>query len=303
MARDYYAVLGVSRAATDKEIRQAYRRLARKYHPDVNPGNKDAETRFKEVNESYQVLSEHDKRAKYDRFGENWRFADGAPSSPSGHSGPFRGTQTSSGRSGSRSQFDIGGLGLEDILGGFFGSHKSWRGESKTSRNSGRTELQTKISLEDAYRGTSRVIEIPSSPMGRDLRRLEVKIPPGVDTGSRVRVHADKSSDILLMIEVEQHPRFERKGDDLHTDIEIPIEDAALGIEVQISTLKGRVLLKIPQDSQNGRVFRLANQGMPRLRANGHGNLYATLKAMLPTPITDEQRDLFRQMKRLRTTP
>lgn len=322
--KDYYAILGVKRRASDKEIRQAYRRLARKYHPDVNAGDKAAEAKFKEINAAYEVLSDAEKRRKYDLYGDQWQYADqfeqarrqgGQRWSWSGRGAPFGG-------------FDLGDLGfgdLGDLLGGLFTGTRtrSGRGES--------VQHMAEVSLAEAYQGTTRVLnmqtEEPCSTCGGSgklvgavchvcqgsgvtmrSRRLEVKIPPGVTDGSRVRVAGEgprpsgrgggARGDLYLVISVRPHERFSRRGDDLHTEVEVPLLDAVLGGEVAVPTLKGKAMLKIPPLTQNGRVFRLAGLGMPHLGSSAKGDLYAKVEVILPAELSPEERELFEKLKK-----
>lgn len=320
--KDYYAILGVKRGASDKEIRQAYRRLARKYHPDVNAGDKAAEEKFKEINAAYEVLSDPKKRRKYDLYGDQWQYADqfeqarrqgGQRWTWSGRGAPFGG-------------FDLGDLGfgdLGDLLGGLF------TGTRTRSRRGEDVQHMAEVSLSEAYRGTSRVLNIqneePCSTCGGSgklvgavchvcqgsgvivrPRRLEVKIPPGVTDGSRVRVaregrpgHGGARGDLYLVISIRPHERFSRRGDDLHTQVEVPLLDAVLGGEVAVSTLKGKAMLKIPPLTQNGRVFRLAGQGMPHLGSDAKGDLYARVEVILPADLSPEERELFEKLKKM----
>jgi len=320
---DYYAILGVKRGASDKEIRQAYRRLARKYHPDVNAGDKVAEEKFKEINAAYEVLSDPGKRRKYDLYGDQWQYADqfeearrqgGQRWSRSGGGAPFGG-------------FDLGDLGigdLGDLLGGVF------RGTRPRSRRGEDVQHMAEVTLAEAYRGTSRVLNIqneePCSTCGGSgrlvgavchvcqgsgvivrPRRLEVKIPPGVTDGSRVRVAREgprpsgrgggARGDLYLVISVRPHERFSRRGDNLHTEVEVPLLDAVLGAEVAVPTLKGKAMLRIPPLTQNGRVFRLAGLGMPHLGGGGKGDLYAKVEVILPADLSPEERELFEKLK------
>jgi len=320
--KDYYATLGVKRGASDKEIRQAYRRLARKHHPDVNPGDKAAEERFKEINAAYEVLSDPEKRRKYDLYGDQWQYADqfeearrrgGQARSWSGRGAPFGG-------------FDPGDIGfgeLGDMLGGLF------KGTRPGSRRGENVQHMAEVTLAEAYRGTTRVLnmqnEEPCATCGGSgklvgavchicqgsgvtmrSRRLEVKIPPGVGDGSRVRVAGEgragrggSKGDLYLVISVKPHERFSRRGDDLHTEVEVPLVDAVLGGEVAVSTLKGKAMLKIPPLTQNGRAFRLAGLGMPHLAGGGKGDLYAKVKVILPADLSPEERELFEKLKKV----
>jgi DnaJ-class molecular chaperone len=318
-AKDYYAVLGVKRAASEKEIRQAYRRLARKHHPDVNPGDKAAEERFKEINAAYEVLSDADKRRKYDLYGDQWQHADQIEQArrQGGQQRVWR-----SGPSGGFEQFDLGELGdLGDLFGGLFG------GGRPRSRRGEDVQHATGVTLEEAYHGTTRVLQLQTEePCGtcggsgrlvgavchvcqgsgvlRRPKRLEVKIPPGVSDGSRVRVagegrpgHDGRRGDLYLVISVRPHERFQRKGNDLHTEVEMPLLDALLGSEVAVATLKGKALLKIPSPTQNGRVFRLAGMGMPKLGGAGQGDLFVRVKVLLPAELSPQERELLEKLK------
>jgi DnaJ-class molecular chaperone len=317
--KDYYAILGVKRGASDKEIRQAYRRLARKHHPDVNPGDKGAEEKFKEINAAYEVLSDADKRRKYDLYGDQWQYADqfeqarrqGGPRwSSSGRGVPFGG-------------FDLDGFGdLGDLLGGLFKGTRTRSGRGEDVQH------MAEVTLAEAHRGTTRVLnmqaEEPCSTCGSSgrlvgavchvcqgsgvtmrSRRLEVKIPPGVSDGSRVRVAGEgrpgrggARGDLYLVISVRPHERFSRRGDDLHTEVEVPLLDAVLGGEIAVPTLKGKAMLKIPPLTQNGRVFRLAGLGMPHLGSSAKGDLYAKVEVILPAELSPEERELFEKLKK-----
>jgi molecular chaperone DnaJ len=319
--KDYYSILGINRNATDKEIKQAYRRLARKYHPDVNPGDKSAETRFKEINEANEVLSDPEKRKKYDQFGSQWQHADQFAKAGQGAQWDF-------GKGGAYRTYDFGDVGdLGDIFGGIF--HGFGASGRQTARPQS-IEHPVEVTLEEAYQGTKRVIQMQAEEIcptcggtgrtgrtrcsvcggaGRLLkpRRLEVKIPAGVTDGSRVRMAGQGSQgsggvrgDLYLIVRVLPNPLFERKGDDLHTEIQIPLVTTMLGGEVAVPTLKGKVALKIPPETQNGKVFRLTGQGMPHLNDSSKGDLFAKVKVVLPTGLTAQERQLFEQLKTYR---
>lgn len=303
MARDFYDILGVSRSASDKEIRQAYRRLARKYHPDVNRSDPKGEERFKEINEAYQVLGDPEKRKKYDRYGENWKYADqferhGA--SPGG--GPFTWrVETAPGAS----IFDhMEDMGLGDLFGGLFGrGRRGGRGRSATAEAwpRQRVEHQVEVTLEEAFHGTTRMLQVQTPSGG--ARRLEVRIPPGAETGSRVHVPAKDVGDLYLVITVQRHRAFQRQGADLHVEVSVPVADAVLGGEVKVPTITGRqVALRIPLETQNGRVFRLKGQGMPLLnRPDQRGDLHARVRVTLPTGLNERERQLFQELRALRS--
>ena len=329
-SKDYYEVLGVTRKATEKEIKQAYRKLARKYHPDVNPGDTSAEAKFKEVNAAYEVLSDADKRKKYDQFGENWQYAD-QYAEAARQRGPFGDFAGPSGYT----VYDFGDIGsqagdFDDILGNLFGG----LGGRKTSRRPRRgqdIDHPIEVTLEEAYHGTTRNIEIQAEStcdvcggkgaianapcyacrgLGRVLKpqRLEVKIPAGVKDGSRVRVagkggpgySGGSSGDIYLVVSVRPHHSFQRKDSDLHVEVPVSLVDAMLGGEVDVPTLKGKVALKIPAETQNGKVFRLAGQGMPRMGDTKKGDLFAKVRVVLPARLTEKEKELFQELKKLR---
>lgn len=312
--KDYYSVLGVPRSASDREIKRAFRRLARQYHPDVNPGNHEAEERFKEINAAFEVISDPEARGKYDRFGDQWRYADqidemrdqrgGFGFSPGGMSGGFGGN-------------------LNEILGQFFGGGQQ-RGSGHPfgafgggQRRRGPTqpaniEAAVDISLEEAYEGTNRTVTVPGP--GR-TRRLEVNIPAGVDTGSRVRVAGAGSpggargrpaGDLFLNVSVRLHPSFKRSGNDLIVEVGVPMLDALLGGEVQVPTLRGRSLaLRVPPETQNGQGMRLSGQGMPRSGTahsspSDFGDLYVNIRVELPTRLSDRERELIEELRAAR---
>ena len=292
---DYYDLLGISRGASEKEIRQAFRKLAREYHPDLNPGNKEAEERFKLINGAHEVLSNPENRRKYDKYGENWKHADEIEKAQAARSGSsvfwFGGSQ------GPVSGFDFGGLPETDIFDEIlFGGRRG---------GFGRTAVQyaVEVSLEEAFNGAARYLDVPGDAPAASSKRLEVKIPPGVDTGSRVHISAGSSrkQDIYLEVKVRPHPRFRRAGSDLHTEVDVPLEDMVLGGEVSVQTLKGKVMLTIPPGTQNGRTFRLEGQGMPiPKKKSSSGDLYATAKVVVATDLTEEERALFQELREIR---
>jgi len=322
--KDYYTILGVGRGAPEKEIKQAYRRLARKYHPDVNPGDKSAEAKFKEINEAHEVLSDPEKRKKYDQFGDQWQYADQFAKAG-------QGAQRDFGKGGAYTTFDFGDLGdLGDIFSGAFQGFGTGSGTGRRAARPRSIEHPVDVTLEEAYQGTKRVIQLQAEEpcptcggtgrvgrarcstcggAGRLLkpRRLEVKIPAGVGDGSKVRIagqgsqgYSGSKGDLYLVVRVLPHQVFERKGDDLHTEVAIPLAAAMLGGEVAVPTLKGKVALKVPPETQNGKVFRLAGQGMPHLNDSSHGDLFARIKVLLPTRLTPQEKQLFEQLRTYR---
>lgn len=307
--KSYYAILGVSKSASDKEIKKAFRQLARKHHPDVNPGDENAEAKFKEINEAYQALSDPETRKKYDRYGENWKQADQFAQAGAAGSGPFtwRG-ERGGGPGGVRVETAFEG---DDPFGGifdpFFGAGHGPRAARRQIR--GRNyEQPVEVTLEEASRGTTRVLRLNNE--SGSSRRLEVKIPPGVKTGSRVRIAGEgepgigggPKGDLFLVIAELPHEHFQRKGDDLHTEVTVPLVDAMLGGEVAVPTLSGkRTVLKVPPETQNGKVFRLANKGPARLNGKANGHLYVKMRVELPQKLSPEERKLFEDLKELRT--
>jgi len=310
--KDYYKILGVSKDADEKEIKRAFRRLARKYHPDVNPGDPQAEERFKEINEAYEVLSDPEKRRKYDQLGAEWyrwQQAGGRPgdfdwsrwvsTAPGGQRvyvryGTPEDLQDLFGEGSPFSDFFsqiFGGMGAAP--GGFEYRVRPQRGQDY--------EQEVEISLREAYQGTTRILQ-------KDGRRLEVKIPPGARTGTRVRIAGEggpgaaggEAGDLYLRVKVRPDPQFERRGDDLYVTVPVDLYTAILGGKVRVPTLNGAVMLTIPPGTQNGRVFRLRGKGMPRLRQpEQHGDLYAKVDVRLPTHLTPRQRELFEELRRI----
>ncbi|TAK65296.1 MAG: J domain-containing protein [Dehalococcoidia bacterium] len=319
MAKSFYDVLGVPRGASDKEIRGAYRKLARKLHPDVNPGDKASEAAFKQINNAYEVLSDAEKRRKYDKYGDQWEHADQIEEMQR-----RRGVRFGGGNGGGFQQFDLGDIGnLGDLFGGVFGRSRG------IARHGSDVQHAVDVSLEEAYHGTTRMLEMSAQEpcptcggageiagavchtcdgagMVLRPRRLEVKIPAGVTTGSKVRVAGEgqpgigggRKGDLLLVVNVQPHARFERRGDDLHEEIEVPLTTAVLGGEVEVPTMTARVMLKIPPLTQNGRVFKLAGLGMPRLGQTGKGDLHARVRVRLPERLSDDQKQLFEELSK-----
>ena len=287
----YYSILGVLPDADSKDIRQAFRKKARSYHPDLNPGDQEAETRFKEINEAYEVLSDPDSRRKYDAYGDRWKQAD----------------QIEAQRRASRSPFGFGGArrsrtayegdifgGLEDIFGDLGGFHRTPRAGTT------RTEASVTVSLAEAFTGTT--VNANLSMKGRS-RRLEVDIPPGVDNGSTVRVSPERGTELLFRVTVTPDPRFRRDGMDIYTDANVPFEDAILGGEAEVQTIDGRrIWVTVPENTQNGQNIRLRGQGMPKLGSpDTRGDLYVTVRPLMPDHLTGEERDLVSKLKKLRS--
>ncbi len=324
--KDYYQILGVDRNASEKEIKRAYRRLARKHHPDLNPGDKSAEARFKEMNAAYQVLSDPEKRKKYDQFGDQWEHAD-----QFAKAGGQQGVRWDTGKGGTTFEYgDMSGLG--DVFSSLFGDAGMGSRTRRGPQRGQDVESPVEISLEEVYHGSRRVIQLqttePCTACGGTgrvgnrvctmcggtggkviTRRLEVKIPQGVKDGSRIRMAREgapgraggSKGDLYLVVRVLPHKVFERKGDDLYAEISVPLATAVLGGEVRVPTLDGNLSLKIPPETQNGKLFRLVGKGMPQLGNANHGNMFAKVNVVLPTKLTEEERRLFEKLRSLRT--
>jgi curved DNA-binding protein len=301
--KDYYKILGVDRNADDKDIKRAYRQLALKYHPDKNPGDKQAEERFKEINEAYEVLGDPEKRRKYNQLGESYR----AWERMGGRPGGFDWSQWTQGAPGGMHvEFgdlgDLFGSGFSDFFNSVFGGVPGQqRGGFGRAQTRGRDiEQPVSISLTEAFHGTLRVLQ-------HDGRRLEIKVPPGAKTGTKVRISGKGQpgsagpGDLFLNVKVENDPRFERKEDNLYSEIEVDLYTAVLGGEEIIPTLSGPVILTIPPGSQNGQTFRLKNRGMPKIRnPKSFGDLYAKIKVMIPDNLSHEEKELFKRLAALR---
>jgi len=327
--KDYYKLLGVQKGATAKELKTAYRKLAKELHPDKNPGNKQSEARFKEVNEAYEVLSDADKRQKYDTLGSNWQQAEQwqRAGGGAGQGQPFDwgqfgygGQQAGAGRGGGQrtmSQEELEGLfggsgGFSDFFHTFFGGtgggFPGGAGARATQRPRRGQDYEQPLSvtLEESFNGCLRVLESQSSD-GK-TRRLEVKIPAGVKDGSRVRmageggpgVGAGPKGDLFLVTTIEPHALYQREDDDLRTELPVEVTTLVLGGEIQVPTLKGtKLALKVPPETQNGKVFRLSGQGMPVLgQASRRGDLFVEVRAVVPTNLTTKERQLFEELRK-----
>jgi curved DNA-binding protein len=295
--QDYYKTLGVGRTASPEEIKKAYRKLARQYHPDINPGNKDAETKFKAINEAYEVLSDKEKREKYDRFGRDWqRYQQGAGGDWSAAGGsPFGGNADFS---------DF----FDTLFGGTRGRGAAGGGVGGLRMDGQDVDYQAEITLEEAFNGAERTVQF-HTPNGQP-RVITVKIPPGVDTGARVRVAGEggpgigggKRGDLYLVIKIAPHSRFERRGDDLYIKAQTDLYTMLLGGEARVPIMGGKtVTLNVPAGTQNGKTFRISGQGMLRLHAsNVRGDLYVTLEAVLPTSLSSQERALVEELRGLK---
>jgi curved DNA-binding protein len=329
--KDYYRILGVPKTASAKEIKSAFRRLAREYHPDVNKDKPDAEARFKEINEAYEVLGDPEKRKQYDRLGANWQAYEqwqraGGQGMPFDF-GAFMGGASGGSRRGGRmlSEEELrdlfgnlgGGMGGTGGFSDFFRTFFDLGGAAgPTGARTRRTapapragsdiEHEVEITLEEAFTGTTRVMQL-TSPDG-SVRRLEIKLPPGVSEGKGIRysgqgnpgVGGGPAGDLIIRVKIRPHERFVRNGDDLSLTLRVPLTTMVLGGEVEVPTLAGPRLLRIPPETADGRRIRLSGQGMPRLNRPGErGDLYVEVHALLPRNLSRRQRELFEELARL----
>ena len=329
--KDYYKILGVDRKADDKTIKSAYRRLARKYHPDVAK-TKDGTERFKEISEAYEVLSDPEKRRRYDSLGPDWqRYTQAPPAGPPG--GGFRVEYGGDpGNLGDFSEFFrsiFGDLGAHARRGSRSGGIRFDEGFDRSPRGAD-VEAGVEISLDEAFHGARKTfamdLEEPCAVCGgsgnvqgkpcaacggggwqRAQRQVDVKIPAGVKSGQRVRVSGEGTGapgargDLYLSVTVAAHPFFERKGDDVHLTLPITAPEAALGTSIEVPTLRGKVSMKVPPATSSGRAFRLPGYGMPRLKGGGAGDQFVAIKVVMPSELTSEERELYEKLKALRS--
>jgi curved DNA-binding protein len=309
--KDYYATLGVSRDATEKDIKSAYRKLARQFHPDANQSSKESEEKFKEISEAYEVLKDPEKRRRYDMLGSNWKSGADFRPPPAGDGGfTFDFSQFGGGAAGSPfSDFFemLFGGGFSGGMPGGMGGMNAGRagagfGTGSRANVGADQEAEIELSLEEVARGTTRNIQITAP--GHKTRTLEVKIPPGVRTGSKVRVSGEgginpsggQRGDLFLKVRIKPHPYYSIDGDNLITELQISPAQAVLGGEATVTTIDGPVRITIPPSSQTGRLLRLKAKGLPKLKSDLRGDHLVRVKIVVPTELSAEERSLYEQL-------
>lgn len=323
--KDYYKILGVSKSATDKEVKSAYRKLAREFHPDVNPGDSKAEAKFQDINEAYETLSDSEKRQQYDQFGSDWRNFKGYQSGPGGRPGAG-GPSGGAGFDFDFSGVDFGGGagGMGDLFEQMFGKGGRGGGGRKRPSQGGHARADIDVSLEEAFHGATRTLTVTNqvacpacggAGVGRggvchacggsgrrsEDSKLEVKIPAGVSDGAKIRVKGKGEpgqmggtpGDLYLTVHLRKHPDYEVKGRDLYMPAKVDLFTAVLGGKLEVSTMKGKVDLKIPPGTQGGSKFRLTGFGLPGQGGKPAGNLFVEAQISVPEKLTDEQREAF----------
>ncbi len=293
MAQNYYDLLGVNKSASEKDIKTAYRRMARKLHPDVNPDDERAQDQFKKVNEAYEVVGDPSKRKDYDQFGDNWKHADKMRDMGGGRSqnaGMGFNLNDLFGGGGGRPS----GASMADMFGGGGGHARQQQRQQEVVKHQGTID----VTLDEVATGTNRRISIGSAATGK--RNLEVEVPKGVLDGRKIRLRPDRQTEVTLTVNVRSDKRFSREGANLRADIAVPLLDAILGGEAEVPTMTGRIALNIPPGTQNGRSFKIKDRGLPKMNSDENGDLYATVKVRLPDVLSEEEHALYSELKEIR---
>jgi len=309
--RDYYETLGVSKTATEDEIKSAFRKLARKYHPDVAKDKKAAEEKFKQINEAYEVLSDAEKRQKYDQLGANWNQPGGFQPPPDwGGSQPGGGSYQWGGDGGGV-QFEFGGTGFSDFFEAFFGGGRGrsafggFGGREATAERGADVEADILVTLEEALHGSKRTVSL-RRPGSNKVETYQVKIPRGVHEGQRIRLagqgeagaRGGKSGDLFLRVRLAKHPDFTVEGSDLIHEVKVAPWQAVLGTELKVPTLEATVRLKVPAGTQGGQRFRLRERGLPGASGN-RGDLYVVAQIQIPKKLSEREREIWGQLAKL----
>ena len=309
--RDYYETLGVSKTATDDEIKSAFRKLARKYHPDVAKDKKAAEEKFKQINEAYEVLSDQEKRKKYDQLGANWNQPGGFQPPPEWGQQPGGGYHQWGGDGGGGVEFEFGGTGFSDFFEAFFGGGRGrsafggFRGREATAERGADVEADILVTLEEALNGSTRTVSLRRAGSNK-VEKYQVKIPRGVHEGQRIRLagqgeagaRGGKSGDLFLRVRLAKHPDFSVEASDLIHEVKIAPWQAAIGTELKIPTLEGKAKLKIPPGTQGGQKFRLRERGLPGISGT-RGDLYVLVQIQIPKKLTEREREIWSQLAKL----
>jgi len=301
--RDYYETLGLAKSASADEIKSAFRKLARKHHPDLAKDKKAAEEKFKEINEAYEVLSDPEKRKKYDEYGSNWQHAgNGFQGAPGGGSG--YGAGGFGGGSAGGTDFHFGGTGYSDFFEQFFGTRRGrgfggGAGFEETPQRGRDVEADILVTLDEALNGATRQISFRKGN-APDVQTYTVRVPKGVREGQRIRLagQGESGGDLYLRVKMQQHPDYRFEGADILHDVEVPAWRAVLGGELTIPTPDGKAKLKIPAGTQSGRKFRIPGRGLPE-KGGGRGDFYAVMEIEVPETLTPEQRDLWEKLAAL----
>ena len=302
--KDYYATLGVNKNATEAEIKKAFRKLAREHHPDVNPGDKAAEAKFKEINEANEVLGNAESRRKYDELGANWRNYEQAGAQQPPYQGGRRSRTVTPDEMSDL--FGGGGIHFSDFFETFFGQAQGQGARQPRARRGRDAESAVDLTLEEAFAGTSRLLSVDRN--GRP-HKVEVRIPPGIKDGSRVKVRGEgepgtgdmPGGDLYLVVRLLPHSKFERRGQDLYTRASVPVTTAVLGGEIAVTTLSGTTIkLRVPELTPAGRTFRLRGHGMPDTKSpETRGDLFVAVDIQIPAQLSPEARQHYEALGKL----